>query len=643
MLQESLNLFKALPLDKKTYNYDTSSVLKRTLKNGYIFTPEVLTHFPKKRMGEICDLVEHELILSAEEMNSTFHKSWNKVKTAPYIQLVMEQIFHYITTYGYERLGVYDENLVYFPNEELDIPELEDEVPLLVVGGYNKKEMTDKLINLLGSGIALAQDTIDDVIVLMGFTGTIDIEKVKNKEVKMFLYKELGQVPENPIEFLRYVLYDVTKSALLIKDKKTIEEIKSSYISPLELFNTYESEFGFAPLASIFYRFKVLFLALRSNEEMKPVINKLRKLATKYHEPMKQDYLNTVTERVKYGILDYDKLEKALEKANTFRKIRLAYALKYRTVEDIDSIVYKIRNGKGYVAEFDFPKSTMLDEALYVVNNAIATDIREKVAGKTIYIPETIRYTLPYTEKQFTGYFPSGTSVVVPKDLIFGINWKNQNGHRIDLDLSLISAQGKFGWDGDYRGEGILFSGDVTDAKGKNGATELFYVSKQARTDYLVHVNYYNYEENIPVPYKIVAAEKKLESLKKNYMLDPNDVIAIANSEIDKRSTILGVVSVTNNKCEFYFTETSTSNAISARGGGRSMNSKNYFVNFYKNAISLEEILRQAGANVVRKIPDATNIPAISNEAAKEDVVWAPDIDLSPDKLEKDTILNLLI
>jgi len=622
MLQAALKVFKTLPLDKKTYNYDTSDILKRTLKNGYVFTPEVLSHFPKKRMNEICDLVEFELLESAEEMNSTFHKSWNKVKTAPYLQLLLEQWFHYITTYGYEELGVYDESTVFIPNEKLEIPEIDEPPLLMIIDGLNKDDMKERLTKLLVSGIALADDTIDQIIHLFDFTGNIDIDKVKNKQVKMFLYKELGQVPENPVEFLRYVLYDMTGKSLLIKDSKTIEEIKVSCTSPLKLFMTYDLEFGSAPLASIFYRFKVLFLALRSNEAMKPIINRIRKLAKTYHEPMKEDYLNSVTERVKNKNLKVSDLRKALKKANVFRKIRLAYALKYRT-GDVDSILYKIRNGKGYADEFSFEKTPLLDRVLKVVVDSIAEHIAPNVDGKKIYIPEYIDYALPYTEKQFTGYFPSGTSVIVDSDLIFGISWKNQDGNRIDLDLSLITADGKIGWDDVYRSQDrdILFSGDITDAP--NGATELFYVKTKAQSNSLVYLNYFNYDEAIPVPFKIITAKKHLHSLKSNYMIDPNNVVAVTGSVIDQKAKVLGIISTTTKECRFYFSETYVGNSITSTDSVQSEQTKSYLVNFYKHSISFNKVLESAGAEIVKE---------------KSDDV----IDLSPESLGKDTILNLL-
>ena len=72
-----------------------------------------------------------------------------------------------------------------------------------------------------------------------------------------------------------------------------------------------------------------------------------------------------------------------------------------------------------------------------VKDNSISL-FKNKTEEKSTVIKETkeINYTLPATEKQFIGYFPSGTSISIPKEMIFGIHWENVNTHRIDLDLS---------------------------------------------------------------------------------------------------------------------------------------------------------------------------------------------------------------
>jgi hypothetical protein len=455
---------------------------------------------------------------------------------------------------------------------------------------------------------------------------------VKNKEIKMSLYKELDKVPSSPVEFLRYVIFDSIGKTLLIKDGATIDALKESLTDSSKLFKIYDKEYGLPELSSIFYRFKPLFLALKSGK-MKPVINKIRKLAKYNHKPMKEDYLNTVTQQIKDDTLDITELKKALSKANTFRKIRLAYALRYRTL-DVDSILYKIRNGRGFVDHFSFDNTVLLSVSLATTINSIVKDVTKNVKGKTIYIPKNINYTLPATEKQFTGNFPSGTSVDIKKDLIFGVQWKNNPGFRVDLDLSLVNADGKIGWDGVYREEDgkILFSGDVTDAQGKNGASELFYIKKQIQQNYLVYLNYYNYDKDQPVPFKIVIAQKELQSLKSNYMIDPNNVIAIASSTMDKTSKILGIISVTTSGCKFYFSETYIGRSITSTNNEQSEMNKNYLVNFYKNAIELESILENAGANIIHILEDKPT-----------GRIFDIDVDLSPEKLEKDTILNLLI
>ena len=579
---------------------------------------------------------------------------------------MVEQLAHYLTTYGKEAPGDYltekeeqfgvdrlaekiidlpdfksnkikDENYIYIPEEVLDIPGiLSEDVRLVVIKGYTKEELKDKLLTLLASGIALKEETVQDCVEIAKFVELDDMEIVgiKNKEVKTALYDGLGLVPENPVEFLRYAVYKATGKTLLIKNKVLIEEIKESpKVTPslsFVLFSRYLDSYGLEKLAEIFYRFKPIFLAFKSNSpKMGPTINRIRKLAVKYHKPMPEDFLNTVTAKLKESHrFDYGKLASELKRVNVFRKIRLAYALKYRT-KDVDSILYRIRNGKGYATDFSFARKDYANEILKIVLNSIVRDVSKNVKGKRIYIPEHIHYSLPATEKQFTGNFPSGTYVVVPKDIIFGINWKNVPGKTIDLDLSVLSpSEGKIGWDSDYKtGTGsIMFSGDIVNACGKNGATELFYVKRQKKEALILYVNYYNFSAEHEVPFKIVVAQEKPVNWKQNYMIDPNNLVAITNSKINQKEKVLGLLVTTLDECRFYFTEIYVGNSITSSNSELAEHSRKYLFGFYENTIGLKDILTKAGA--------------IVEDYGKK--VKAFDIDLSPENLEKDTILNLL-
>ena len=236
---------------------------------------------------------------------------------------------------------------------------------------------------------------------------------------------------------------------------------------------------------------------------------------------------------------------------NIFRKIRFAYALKFRT-KDVDSILYKIRNGKGYATEFDFTEKNKAQKVLDIVIKSIVKDVSKNVKGKKIYIPDYINYTLPATEKQFTGYFPSGTYVSIPKDMIFGIHWKDVKGYRIDLDLSLLSPEtGKIGWDSSYRTEDkdILFSGDMTEAH--NGATELFYIQRQTKKAFILFVNYYNFDGEIEVPFKIIVAKEKATDFKMNYMVNHNNLISVAESKINQKQKVVELLISTTSENKF--------------------------------------------------------------------------------------------
>jgi len=652
-MRSTIKLFRALPVQTKQRK-KSEDLERETIKKGFVFSQEIIHNYNKSELISLID----EIGLNSEQLNSSFHKSWTKVKDAELEQLVVEQIAHYLTTYGKRKpisyltekeiqwgvedlsekvLGledieidkIRDEDYIYIPKEALDLPRVNiDDLRLVVIKGYTKEELKSKLLHLLSSGVALAEDTIKDVLDVATFVGINekDIESIKNKEVKAALYDYLNLFPRNPVEFLRFVVYKSTNKTLLIKNKQLIGELKAEdNLSITKLFDDYERKYGLRRLAEIFYRYKPIFLALRTNKKMRVITNRIRRLATKYHKPLPEDYLNTITSKLKKGEkIVVDQLIVELKKVNIFRKIRLVYALRFRT-RDVDSILYKIRNGKGYATSFSFAQKNEAKKVLDVVVNSIVEDVKKNVEGKKIYIPDYIDYSLPATEKQFTGNFPSGTCVTIPKDIIFGIHWKNVKQNRIDLDLSLISPEGgKIGWDGSYRtgDEDILFSGDMTDAYG-GGATELFYVRRQSKKSLILFVNYFNFDSDVEVPFRIIVAKEKASNFKKNYMVDPNNLLSVAESKINQKQKVLGLLVSTTKQNRFYFAETYLGASITSHNSEFAENTRKYLFGFYENMISLKDILEKSGAKFVDR-----------NEA---------EINLSPEDLEKDSILRLLI
>ena len=55
--------------------------------------------------------------LNAEQLNATFHKSWEVISKSSRVELLIHQLLHYLTTYGTNFTSDY----VYYPAEKLEI------------------------------------------------------------------------------------------------------------------------------------------------------------------------------------------------------------------------------------------------------------------------------------------------------------------------------------------------------------------------------------------------------------------------------------------------------------------------------------------------------------------------------------------
>lgn len=121
------------------------------LSNGILFIGPINENINLKNIAK--DLYK----VDVESWNQTFHKSFSTVENTDYETLVIEQLVHYITTYGFKELNIYDKDTVYIPKEKLEIPELKDDIKLTIIKPLTEKEVQDKVMDLLCSGIALSK------------------------------------------------------------------------------------------------------------------------------------------------------------------------------------------------------------------------------------------------------------------------------------------------------------------------------------------------------------------------------------------------------------------------------------------------------------------------------------------------------
>jgi len=210
---EYIKLFKALPVTEKT-----NEISSTYLKYGVLVEDSVIKKYSSLQLLQIVK----KLVPQDSEINKTFHKSWRKIQDSHHQQLVIEQIFHYFTTYGLEMLGCYDKGTIFIPNEELKL-EGKGGIPFYVLRGITTDAITDKVKNILSSGIALSDDDLNNLIKVISKENlVVDPAVCNNREMKVRLYDLLNITPTDPIEYLRLQVFKATDNTLLIKNSKSL-------------------------------------------------------------------------------------------------------------------------------------------------------------------------------------------------------------------------------------------------------------------------------------------------------------------------------------------------------------------------------------------------------------------------------------
>lgn len=534
--------------------------------------------------------------LNGKDLNKTFHKSWQKIKNSTRFQLLIEQINHYISTYGSNF-----QNEIYIPNEVLNIPDIK--LNFKVVKAYTKEEMQEKCLFLLRSGIALKEETIDDLLNILhneleyDFTGK---ENIRNKEAVIKIADRYEIYPENPVEFFRYVIYKTTQTTLLIKDDNLINLIKQSRFDPTFLFQL----FGVEKMAEIFNRFKPLFLAYKNRAPK--VINKISKLSKVYHQPLISNPLNNATNM----LLENSDLH-WLENATPFALFKALSAC-YSRMYGQDTFVYRIRNGKSWTKKTTATSANELnyDFILYYLKS------KYNFVGKKIYFPKDVEFALPTSEKMFVGNIPTGTRFYADR-LAVGIYWEDAWGAR-DLDLSGLNIAGKIGWNAAYdqnNGE-LMYSGDMTSAP--NGAVEYLYANKGSVAPTLVMNNVFSGDTECG--YKIVVG--KGDAISYDYMMNPNNLFAEVKCNSVQKQTILGMLFPKDGKQCFTLLNFGAGHShVSGTSEVSMMATSALFQQWYE-PISFNLLMQELGAEITLYKEDA-------------------DFDFSLENLEKDSFTKI--
>lgn len=599
----------------------------------------------------------------SEEWNKTLHKSFKIVEDSDEEVLLVQQILHYITTYGSEALCIYDTNSIYIPNEVLKIPETDiDGLTITVLHSMTSDDIREKLRNFLTTGLALSKETLEDVLTLAEFIDEDKLYQVKNKELRTRLYDKFGIVPNNAEEFFRYLIYKITGESLIIVNKFMFDKIKSADTSEtLRLLQKYIDHNSIEELSTLGYRYRELFMAMKSKEEcsdaktINKLINKLIRLAEKHREPANVDILSRLS-CMTYDVfrLTRDAIMTELDKVTIFKEASILNGLKYRVTQP-KSIMYKIRNGKAYVDN----EVNITDEQaanIFKIYDCVYHHFTQRVGkllkGKEIYLPENIDYAMPTSEKQFVSNVPYGSYISVPiKDnMIFGINWYDVVDERVDLDLHLQNNEEHFGWNHNTKSSDVIFTGDVTAAP--NGATELYLIKQDTSSrSYLVTINKYAGPDD-NTKFKLVVGSSTRDTLPNNYVLATNEIITtlpfkFSSDMPESREMTLGTVEVTDKEIKFYFNNFAIGTSILSEGTDVVKGAYDYLTLSTNCQLRLRDILINADVKIL-DTPEKETLEGvtITNENGDQEtlykkVIQAPDIDLTFEKLDKTTFIDM--
>lgn len=542
-----------------------------------------------------------------ETFNETLIESFAAVANMSREKFYLTQILHYLTTYGTNFTTPFVVGARTFTPEETKA------LKITIIRAESASRSLERINELFATTVAPKAQNIHYYRALAPLA-TIAPEEVKSRELMIMMCAERGIKPSDPETLFRYLVYCATKETLIIKNKNLIGIIKRAARNNIELINSL-TEDEMKALASIFYRYKPLFLAFKTPETAN-VINKIRRLAVKYHKPQSARTIKNFVN------LNSEEQATIIARATNRELIKLYNALAIPS----GTRLFQIRNGKIWVREEEHSSVDLLDKICTA--NVIRIELRKRLKnyeGMTVYIPRGISYAVPYSEKQFSGAIPWGTAIgATDKENAFtiGVHWVNDPDESgCDLDLHAHTPTRHFGWNSNYMsedGDEIIYSGDMTNAPAPKGAAESFYINN-VNEPVILTLNAFNANKN--KQFQFFMTEGKDDEMRERATFDSSKLISapLPLAFADKRSLSLGIF---NNKTFYVYGGNVAEGAVPSRDYPKFIEA---LLNRMSSTYRFEALASALKINIVHEAPKDT-----------------PFLDLSPEALTVNTLLDFV-
>lgn len=647
---------------------------------GYIFNPKAVFdenayEFLKKYYYHI-----------ACNYNSTFYKRWIDVLQKNRMGLFLDQLCHYASTYGTNyTCDTWIPNKDYVKNDELGI----DFKEYKFIDICTETDAYQIAMNSLSSGVALSEDNLDCLATIINeyaskYNVVIDsafIENnVKNREAKVRFYDYFNIKPNNPVKILRLMIFQSTGKTNIINSKEVLSDIKYAQ-KAIDLEGQYNDVMK--QLASIYHRFHKIFLMFgHQSESNKRFVNKLSRMAKKYHKPFKANFLencldwdfayemgkhieNLDTVQFIHYVGELSEAVKNNPNINTFKAVKILNTCRERMSNANQYNYYRVRNGKVWLQENkhyldDETKAGTYYRYYDVIEMVMFNYILDKFISylkdnniKHIVMSSELNIAVPTSEKNFLGTLPEFSYIDLSKSKnnMIGVYWRNEWGTH-DFDLSCIFNDGsKIGWNADFYNQNTptdlkhVFSSDMTNADPEATEVHFFSSSTNNYKPCVFYCNRYNgrqgsqfklfFSQSDVIDHAFDNTYRQYSSSKNCFMVNPSDVMFETMLTSNKQEQTLGAIY--DNK--FCFTNMELTQSMVSNDSSKQEMILNVVGAKLKTRLSMTELINKAHL----KLDDTGNEFDLWIDRQPEDVEEDENIlDLNLKNLTKDTIYNCL-
>lgn len=522
--------FRVAPKVVDMDRLDPQEVNVEAAKRGYIVHPDCCSR-------DVLKFIDME----TWNPNSTFYKTWEDITSKNRLELLLDQLIHYASTYG----TGYAEGATYVPNNE---PIKVNYTEYTVIQPVEPDELLDMILDVLKSGIALSTDLLDEMIDYIEYVGLLvgyddvlaSMDEIKNKEAMVRLCDMFKIYPTEPNMLVRYLYYKTFNNPMVIASKTNLGMLYDNRIAIPCISSLSEKQIR--SLATVFNRHKKFLLGLKRNKSNVKTINKISRLSKTLHRPMRPGFWENLTNLSEQELMSRWP-EEIVKLDNPFKVIRLIEMINLRKIqaENGSDRLFIIRNGKSYHKTGNPPKyNKVLDKVRAALVRTLAQAFEVNPENPYVKFPKNIELNCPSSEKMFLGNLPFGSFYRMDaKNNFMGVYWRNEWGTH-DFDLHYLDENGRsYGWNSGFydNNKSLVFSGDMTNASPE--AVEMFYMSDECPNGYLT-LNRFNGEEGSQ--YRMFFGQEKIKKLERNYMVNPNSIHLQEMGVSTSREQVVGIV-----------------------------------------------------------------------------------------------------